>query len=114
MASSLVRSHVHPHAHRRLWLKGSSSWFLLSLSEACSAHSLHRLGELVKGVGTRVDTQPQLRRKSGLMGPWLDRFRQDSPGGVPFPLADPSTQESTPHATQSTREPMKPAPRERS
>ncbi len=49
MASSLVRSHVHPHAHahRRLWLKGSSSWFLLSLSEACCAHSLHRLGELV-------------------------------------------------------------------
>jgi hypothetical protein len=38
---------LHPHAHRRLWLKGSSSWFLLSLSEACCAHSLHRLGELV-------------------------------------------------------------------
>ena len=47
MAFSHVRSHVHPHAHRRLWLKGSSSWFLLSLSEACCAHSLHRLGELV-------------------------------------------------------------------
>ena len=45
--STLVRSHVHPHAHRRLGLKGSSSWFLLSLSEACCAHSLHRLGELV-------------------------------------------------------------------
>jgi len=47
MALSLVRTHIHPHASRRLWLKGSSSRFLLPLREACCAHSLHRLGELV-------------------------------------------------------------------
>ena len=45
MAFSLVRSHAH--AHRRLWLRGSSSRLLLALSEACCAKSLHRLGELV-------------------------------------------------------------------
>ena len=50
MASSLVRSHVHPHAHRRLWLKGSSSWFLLSLSEACADLCLLRLERLVEEV----------------------------------------------------------------
>jgi len=49
VARSHVRSHVHPHAHahRRLWIRASSTWFLLSLSEACCAHSLHRLGDLV-------------------------------------------------------------------
>ena len=53
MASSLIRSHVrshvhpHAHAHRRLWIRGRSTWFLLSLSKACCAHSLHRLGDLV-------------------------------------------------------------------
>lgn len=30
--------------------QGSSTWFLLSLSEACSARSLPRLGELVEDV----------------------------------------------------------------
>ena len=45
MAFSLVRSHAH--AHRRLWLRGSSSRLLLALSEASCAKSLHRLGELV-------------------------------------------------------------------
>ena len=49
MAPTLVRSHAHAdaHAHHRLWLKGSSSRFLLALSEACCFQSLPRLGELV-------------------------------------------------------------------
>ena len=45
MAFSLVRSHAH--VHRRLWLRGSSSRFLLALSEACCSKCLPRLGELV-------------------------------------------------------------------
>lgn len=49
MAPTLVRSHAYAdaHAHHRLWLKGSSSRFLLALSEACCFQSLPRLGELV-------------------------------------------------------------------
>ena len=50
MASSLVRSHVHPHAHRRLWLKGFGTHFLLSLGEACVELSLPRLERLVEEV----------------------------------------------------------------
>jgi hypothetical protein len=45
MAFSLVRSHAH--AHRRLWLRGTSSCVLLALSEACCSKCLPRLGELV-------------------------------------------------------------------
>jgi hypothetical protein len=47
MALSLVHSHVHPHTCYRRWIRGSSTRFLLSLSEACCSHSLPRLGELV-------------------------------------------------------------------
>ena len=52
MASSLVRSHVHPHAHahRRLWLEGFGTHFLLSLGEACVELSLPRLERLVEEV----------------------------------------------------------------
>jgi hypothetical protein len=50
MALSLVRSHAHSHLLRRRWLEGSSTWFLVSLCEACCARSLHRLGELVEDV----------------------------------------------------------------
>ena len=45
MALSLVRSHAH--AHRRRWIRGSSTRFLLALSEAFCFQSLPRLGELV-------------------------------------------------------------------
>ena len=48
MALSLVCSHVHPHTCRhRPWIRGSSTRFLLALSEACCSQSLPRLGELV-------------------------------------------------------------------
>jgi hypothetical protein len=48
MALSLVRSHAHPHTcrHRR-WIGGSSTRFLLAISEACCSQSLPRLGEPV-------------------------------------------------------------------
>jgi hypothetical protein len=45
MALSHVRSHAH--AHRRRWIRGSSTRFLLALSEAFCFQSLPRLGELV-------------------------------------------------------------------
>jgi hypothetical protein len=48
--AAMAPTHAHPHAHRRLWLQGTSTWFLLSLCEACSVRSLHRLGELVEEV----------------------------------------------------------------
>ncbi len=48
--AAMAKSHTHPHAHRRLWLQGSSTWLLLSLSEACCSKSLPRLGELVEEV----------------------------------------------------------------
>ena len=48
MALSHVCSHVHPHTCRhRPWIGGSSTRFLLALSEACCFQSLPRLGELV-------------------------------------------------------------------
>ena len=50
MASSLVRSHVHPHAHRRLWLESSGTRFLVSLGEACAELCLPRLERLVEEV----------------------------------------------------------------
>jgi hypothetical protein len=66
MAFSLVRSHAH--AHRRLWLRGSSSRLLLALSEACCSKSLHRLGELVdqelfdrQVAAPAVPVNPELR-----------------------------------------------------
>jgi hypothetical protein len=48
MGLSHICSHVHPHTcrHRR-WIGGSSTRFLLVLSEASYFHSLPRLGELV-------------------------------------------------------------------
>jgi hypothetical protein len=46
----MAPTHAHPHAHRRLWLQGTSTWFLLSLSEACCARSLSLLGELAEDV----------------------------------------------------------------
>jgi hypothetical protein len=46
----MAPTHHHPHAHRRRWLESTSTWFLLSLSEACCARSLPRLGELVEDV----------------------------------------------------------------
>jgi hypothetical protein len=48
MGLSHICSHVHPHTcrHRR-WIGGSSTRFLLALSEACCSQSLPRLGELV-------------------------------------------------------------------
>jgi hypothetical protein len=46
----MAPTHAHPHALRRLWLQGSSTWFLLSLYEACSLRSLPLLGELVEEV----------------------------------------------------------------
>jgi len=49
-APSMAPTHSHLHTHRRLWLQGTSTWFLLSLSEACSVRSLARLGELVEDV----------------------------------------------------------------
>jgi hypothetical protein len=47
MALSHVCSHAHPHLLRRRWIGGSSTRFLLALSEACCFHSWPRLGELV-------------------------------------------------------------------
>jgi hypothetical protein len=47
-ALSHVCSHAHPHTHRRRrWIRGSSTRFLLALSEACCSQSLPRLEELV-------------------------------------------------------------------
>ena len=46
MALSHVCFHANAHRHRR-WIGGSSTRFLLSLSEACCFQSLPRLGELV-------------------------------------------------------------------
>ena len=48
--AAMAPTHAHPHALRRLWLQGSSTWFLLSLYEACSLRSLPLLGELVEEV----------------------------------------------------------------
>jgi hypothetical protein len=47
MALSLVRSHALPHTCHRRWIGGSTTRFLLALSEACCSQSLPRLGELV-------------------------------------------------------------------
>jgi hypothetical protein len=65
----MAKSHSHPHAHRRLWLQGTSTWFLISLCEACSARCLSRLGELAEDVLLQrwrdqppVQLDPELQR----------------------------------------------------
>ena len=46
----MASSHVHPHTHRRLWLEGSGTRFLVSLGEACAELCLPRLERLVEEV----------------------------------------------------------------
>jgi hypothetical protein len=62
MALSLVRSQAHPHQPcRRRWSRGSSTRFLLALSEACCFQSLPRLGELVdQELFERQSAAPEL------------------------------------------------------
>jgi hypothetical protein len=47
----------HRHLHRRRWLEGSDSCFLLALSEVCADRSLPRLGELVDAVPFQLWSQ---------------------------------------------------------
>jgi hypothetical protein len=46
----MAHTYAHHHAHRGIWLQGSSTCFLLSLCESCSIPSLPRLRELVEDV----------------------------------------------------------------
>ena len=43
----MASSHAHPHTYRRLWLEGSSTRFLVALSQACLRLSLPRLERLL-------------------------------------------------------------------
>jgi hypothetical protein len=50
MAHSLVSPLTHPHLNRRRWLEGSSTWFLVALSQACLRLYLPHLERLVEEV----------------------------------------------------------------
>jgi hypothetical protein len=50
LAAEGVGPGARPHVHRHLWLEGSSTRFLISLSQACLACSLPRLERLVEDV----------------------------------------------------------------